>query len=336
MVLVTGATGILGRVIVLELLKRGRSVLAAKRASSNIEEVKHSYRFYTEDANEYFNRIKWIDIDFEDIFSLQQALQGVEEVYHCAGYVSFDPGERRALYQTNIEGTRQLLFAVQESSVKKFCFVSSIAVLDGLDENGEMSENSNYNPKVEHSPYARSKHFAEMEVWRASAEGLNTVIINPGVIVGSGNWNASSGEMFSAFTKYPFAMSGSTPYVDVRDVAETAIQLMEKNCFGERYIIVSESKKILETANFIRKKMGLSPARMVPEIFLKIGYVLSVLLGWLIPKFRMMSKANIDAVTSDYRISNRKIVDELDYHFIPVTESIGFHLQNYISDAKSL
>ena len=64
--------------------------------------------------------------------------------------------------------------------MKKFLFVSSIAVLDGLNENGELDESSDFNPKIDHSAYAISKHFAEMEVWRASAEGLNTVIVNPG------------------------------------------------------------------------------------------------------------------------------------------------------------
>ena len=137
MILVTGATGILGRVIVLELLKRGKTVRATKRKSSNLQEVRKSFQFYTETPNEYFDSIEWIEVDFEDIHSLQNALNGVEEVYHCAAKVSFHPKDEKKLYQTNIEGTKQLLFACQNSSVKKFLFVSSIAVLDGFNENGE-------------------------------------------------------------------------------------------------------------------------------------------------------------------------------------------------------
>ncbi len=334
MVLVTGATGILGRVIVLELLKRGKSVRAAKRISSNINEVKESYRFYTNQPEEYFNKIEWVNVDFEDFESLEKVLIGITEVYHCAAHVSFHPDDRRSMYHTNIEGTRQLLFACEKSSVQKFCFVSSTAVLDGVDDKGETTEDSNYNPKVNHSPYARSKHFSEMEVWRASAEGLQTVIINPGVIIGSGNWQSSSGEMFDAFTRYPYAMSGSTAYVDVRDVAEIAISLMTKNTFGERYIVISESKKILEVANFVREKVGKSKAKILSKTILNIGYFLNMILGWLFPKLRMMSKVNLETVTSHHIVSNQKIRKELDYEFIPVFDSLDFHLTNYISDKK--
>ncbi|MFN8362917.1 MAG: NAD-dependent epimerase/dehydratase family protein [Cloacibacterium normanense] len=250
MVLVTGATGILGRVIVLELLKRGKTVRATKRKSSNLQEVRKSFQFYTETPNEYFDSIEWIEVDFEDIHSLQNALNGVEEVYHCAAKVSFHPKDEKKMYQTNIEGTKQLLFACQNSSVKKFLFVSSIAVLDGLNENGELDESSDFNPKIDHSAYAISKHFSEMEVWRASAEGLNTVIVNPGLIIGSGNWKESSGTLFMEFEKNDYTFSGGTSYVDVRDVAQISIELMEKNIFGERFILVSESAKYEEIGNF--------------------------------------------------------------------------------------
>ena len=92
------------------------------------------------------------------------------------------------MYQTNIEGTKQLLFACQNSSVKKFAFVSSIAVLDGLMKTEILDESSDFNQK---STILRMLflNIFEMEVWRASAEGLNVAIVNPGLIIGSGNWN---------------------------------------------------------------------------------------------------------------------------------------------------
>ena len=332
MILVTGATGILGRVIVLELLKQGKKVRATKRKSSNINDVKHSFQFYTENPEEFFNKIEWIDVDFDDIDSLKTALINVEEVYHCAAKVSFHPDDRKEMYHSNIVGTRNLLFACENSSVKKFCFVSSVAVLDGTDENGKVTEDSNFNPKLHHSKYAKSKHFSEMEVWRASAEGLKTVIINPGVIIGSGNWQSSSGEIFGTFEKFPYAMSGSSNYVDVRDVANIAIALMERNIFGERFLIISEYKKLVEVANLIRQQLGKSQAKVLPKWILNVGYVLNLLLGWLISPLRLLNRINIQAVTSHHLLSNNKIKDRLDYQFIPITESIDFHLKNYLKD----
>ena len=330
MILVTGATGILGRVIVLELLKRGKTVRATKRKSSNLEEVKNSFGFYTENPTEFFNKIEWINVDFEDIFSLQKALVGVEEVYHCAAKVSFHPKDKRKMYKTNIEGTKQLLYASENSSVKKFLFVSSIAVLDGFNENGELDESSDFNPKVDHSSYAISKHFSEMEVWRASAEGLNVAIVNPGLIIGSGNWDESSGTLFMEFEKNDYTFSGGTSYVDVRDVAQISIELMEKNIFGERFILVSESAKYEEIGNSIRQKLGKSPLKLLPNVVLKVGFYLNLLFGWLFSPLKMANKLNVQSVTEFNKISNKKIKEKLNYQFISVEESLAFHLENYI------
>ncbi|MDR6545505.1 nucleoside-diphosphate-sugar epimerase [Chryseobacterium rhizosphaerae] len=334
MVFVTGATGILGRILVLELLKRGKNVRASKRPGSNLNEVRHSYSFYTENPDDFFNKIEWIDVDFNDLNTLQAALKGVEEVYHCATKVSFHPKDEKEMYHTNIKGTENLLFACEGSDVKKFLHVSSVAVLDNFNEKGELDEDSDFNPKIEHSAYAISKHLSEMEAWRASAEGLNVAILNPGMIIGSGNWNQSSGELFSTFADNGFTFAGGSAYVDVRDVANIAIELLKNNIFGERFIIVSENKRFTDLAKQIRTRLGLKDAKVLQESLLNLGRIANILLGWLIPKLKMVTKSNIEAISSFNTISNQKIKDKLKYQFIPVQESIDFHLNNYINDKK--
>ncbi|WP_370896960.1 NAD-dependent epimerase/dehydratase family protein [Chryseobacterium gossypii] len=334
MVFVTGATGILGRVVALELLKRGKSVRASKRSASNLDDVKSSYRFYTENPDEYFSKIEWIDVDFDDISSLQEALKGVDEVYHCAAKVGFDPKDDKEMYHTNAKGTANLLYACENSGVEKFLYISTVAVLDGFNEQGELDEESDFNPKVEHSAYAISKHMAEMEVWRASAEGLNVVIVNPGMIIGSGGWNQSSGQIFPIFENNGFTFSGGSAYVDARDVAGIAVELMERNIFGERFIAVSEKKRYAEIGGQIRKKLGLKEPRVLTEKQLNLGRIANFLLGWLIPKLRIITKSNIESVSSFNTISNKKIREKLDYQFIPVEKSVDFHLNNYINDKK--
>lgn len=330
MILVTGATGILGRVVVLELLKRGKAVRAAKRPTSNLKEVKASFQWYGSNPNELFQKIEWVEVDFENQESLTHALNGVEEVYHCAAKVSFHPKDEKQMYQTNITGTRQLLYACESSSVKKFLLVSSVAVLDGLNEEGMLDETSDFNPKIDHSSYAISKHFSEMEVWRASAEGLQTVIVNPGIIVGSGNWNSSSGMLFKELGERPYTFSGGASYVDVRDVAKVSIELMEKNIFGERFILVSENKKYQEVANIIRQKSGKPAIKVLPNGLLKVGIFLNAVLGWLISSLKMVNAVNVKSVIEFNPISNQKIKKKLNWEFIPLEESLVFHHENYL------
>lgn len=334
MVFVTGATGILGRVIVLELLKKGKNVRAAKRPTSNLNEVRHSYTFYTENPDDFFNRIEWINVDFNDIYSLQEALKDVDEVYHCAAKVSFHPHDEKEMYRTNIKGTENLLYACEGSGVKKFLHVSSIAVLDNFNEKGELDEESDFNPKLDHSAYALSKHLSEMEVWRASAEGLNVVIVNPGIIIGSGNWGNSSGDVFPTFEKNSFTFSGGSSYVDVRDVAEISIELMEKNIFGERFIVIAENRKYAELGKQIRSRLNLKEAKILSDFQLNIGVLANTLFGWFIPALRMATRSNVKSISEMNTVSNEKIKSRLNYQFIPLSESIDFHLNNYINDKK--
>lgn len=334
MVFVTGATGILGRVIVLELLKKGKNVRAAKRPTSNLNEVRHSYTFYTENPDDYFNRIEWVDVDFNDMYSLQEALKEVDEVYHCAAKVSFHPHDEKEMYRTNIKGTENLLYACEGSGVNKFLHVSSIAVLDNFNEKGELDEESDFNPKLDHSAYALSKHLSEMEVWRASAEGLNVVIVNPGIIIGSGNWGNSSGDVFPTFEKNSFTFSGGSSYVDVRDVAEISIKLMEKNIFGERFIVIAENRRYAELGKQIRSRLNLKEAKILSDFQLNIGVLANTLFGWLIPALRMATRSNVKSISEMNTVSNEKIKSRLNYQFIPLSESIDFHLNNYINDKK--
>lgn len=333
MILVTGATGILGRVLALYLLKNGKNVRGTKRPSSDLEEVRHSFSFYTENPDAWFSKIEWVDVDFEDQFSIQKALDGISEVYHCAAKVSFNPADRRDLCKTNIQGTTNLLYACENSSVQKFLHISSIAVLDTPNELGFLDEESEYNSKLDHSDYATSKHFSEMEVWRASAEGLQTIILNPGMIIASGNWKQSSGALIGSFAEENYTFSGGTSYVDVRDVATIAIELMDQNAFGERFILISEEKSYLEVGNEIRKLLNKNPLKVIPDGLLKFALLLNPL-GFIIPKLRMINKVNIKSVTSRSQISNSKIKKKLDYQFISVKDSLAFHVENYKKDHK--
>ncbi|WP_449401279.1 hypothetical protein [Chryseobacterium wanjuense] len=117
-------------------------------------------------------------------------------------------------------------------------------------------------------------------------------------------------------------------------MAKIAVELMEKNIFAERFLVVAENNRYTEIGGQIRKKLGLKEAKVLSRFQLNMGRLANIFFGWLIPKLKMITKSNIESVSSFNTISNQKIKEKLGYQFIPVLESIDFHLNNYINDKK--
>lgn len=332
MVFVTGATGLLGRVIVLELLKQGKSVRASRREQSNLNEMKESLRYYSPDHEFFFGKIEWVNVDLTCKESIIKALMGVEEVYHCAGKVSYDPSEKEEIFHFNINVTVNILKASQLCKIKKFLYVSSSVIFQSVENNGFITEDSKLISEIDNTVYAISKLKADSEVYNAMKSDLNVIIINPGMIIGSGNRNTGSLQFLKLLTTGYYTFSGGTACVDVRDVAKIAILLMEKNRFGERFLIASDNK----TYKDISVMAGSKPEKHIPitlnRSVLTIARVPAVFLRYLFPQFRLLTKENIRFLTSFPRISNRKIINELNYHFIPIEESLTFYTHHFMTD----
>ena len=121
-------------------------------------------------------------------------MQGIEDIYHCAAIVSFDPRKKEAMLHFNPESTVNVVNQALVQDIRKLVHVSSIAALGRTgDPKKEMDEEAEWEDSKYNSAYALSKYLAEMEVWRGMGEGLNAVIVNPGIILG-----ATSGHDLSA------------------------------------------------------------------------------------------------------------------------------------------
>ncbi len=295
MILVTGGTGLVGAHLLYDLVKSGKNVRAIHRESSDVSAAKKVFSYYTsaEDAERLFSKIDWAETGINDIPALTSAFNGIKEVYHCAALISFNPADNQKLRKINIEGTANIVNLCIANSVKKLCYVSSIASLGKSIQNKEITENNPWHPEESHSDYAISKYGAEIEVWRGSQEGLNVVIVNPGIIIGPGFWNSGSGLLFKKVDqglKYHFPKV--TGFVGVKDVVKAMQNTMEQPFKNEQFILVSENKDF----QHVLSKIARSIDKPAPKRKLKKWMIF---LGWIVQKSGRILFGNEQNITRD-------------------------------------
>jgi len=332
MVLVTGATGLVGSHLLLTLLQEGKPVVALKRANSNLKEVETVFSFYTSGYKELFSKIIWREADLQDVLGLDELLKDITTVYHCAALISLNDKDKEALLRSNKTGTANLVNACLKNNVKEFCFVSSIATLQNKDITQNIDETVFWKPVPNQNAYALSKYLAEQEVWRAMEEGLNAVIVNPGVIIGPGNWGRGTGQLVSLSDKgIKFYTEGETGFVAAKDVAAVMAALINKKVFGERFVLVENNYSYKHVIGKIHAGLG-KPA---PNI--KAGRILlemSRTFGFLVPGAYKLSSSTITSLLSRTTYSGKKLGSFLDYRYTPIDEAIAFTSQCYLK-AKS-
>lgn len=325
MILITGATGLVGSFLTLELLKLGRQVRALKRAGSDMTQIRNVFRLYSDDPETLFNRIEWIEGDLMDVYMLEDALEHADDVYHCAALVSFLPRDRRELMQVNTEGTANLVNAALEKKVRKFCYVSSIAAL-GRPERQEdvIDEHLVWKTSRNNSNYAVSKYGGEREVWRGVAEGLDAVIVNPGIILGLAGAAQGSSRLFrvawEGLKVYPTGQNG---FVDVRDVVRAMIALMESDIRNERFILTAENVTYKRLFDLMAAEFGKAGPKIRVNPFLSgIGWRMEWVLSRLKGRKPLITRETARTAVQHYAYSNEKIRQALDFEFIPVEETV--------------
>ncbi len=240
--LVTGGTGIVGVHVLNELLAQGRPVRALVRAGSDRDLVRKVLKHYHADGEARYARIQWAEGDLLDMSSLTDAMDGVQRVFHCAAIVSFDPRDANAMFAHNINGSANVVNAMLETGVPKLCHVSSTATIGSRPDGAANDGSVPFVSDKHSSPYAVSKHEAEMEVQRGIAEGLFAVLVNPCIVLGPGAKGRSSMTMVEHVRKGShYFPPGSNAVVDARDVASAMVELIEKGACGERHLLIGEN-----------------------------------------------------------------------------------------------
>lgn len=331
--LVTGGTGLVGAHLMYFLLQDGQKVRATHRKSSDLNAVLQVFSYYTSEAETLFRKIEWVEANLNDVPALSIAFQGVEFVYHAGAYVSFDPKNFNKLKKSNIEGTANVVNLCLATGVKKLCHVSSIATI-GKSDNETINEEMPWNPDDDNNVYAISKYGAEMEVWRGTQEGLDVVIVNPGVIIGSGFWNKGTGVMFKKVYKgLNYYTTGEMGFVDVIDVAKIIIGLMKSPVKNERFIIVAEDVSYKNLLTKIAESFGKKPPQKeLKSWMLLIAVKADAFRSFITGNKQMLFKSTTKAIVTKRKFSNTKIKATLNYSFKTLDETIKEIVINFKKD----
>jgi dihydroflavonol-4-reductase len=232
MVLVTGGTGFIGAYIISNLVKKGYPVRAIRRSN-------HIPAFI---PKEVLEKVDWVKGDVLDISLLCDAMDNVEAVIHSAAVVSFHARDRHRMYETNIEGTANVVNVALEKKIGRFVHISSVAAVGRTAAGEVVTEEKKWEETRQNTHYAITKRQAELEVWRGFAEGLNGVIVNPSTVIGYGDWHQSSSAIFrNVYKEFPWYTKGINGFVGVEDVAEATVRLMETDFTEQRFILNADN-----------------------------------------------------------------------------------------------
>lgn len=274
-ILVTGGTGFLGSYLLRFLVQNGyTNIKAIKRQNSSLDLV-----------GDIANQIDWVEGELTDWFFLSDCFKDIDWVFHVAALVSFDAKDYKEMQLINVRVTADVVNLSLDNHIQKFCFVSSIAAL-GRSKVGEtLDENAVWKHSPYNSRYGMSKFLGEQEVWRGIEEGLSAVIVNPGMILGSGRWTEGTSRFFSLIDSgFPFIPNGAATWVDVRDVVTAMHHLMTSNVHSERFILVAGVQSYNDffkaVASAIGKKINwISIPSFIQSLILPFAWLIARLSG---------------------------------------------------------
>lgn len=324
MILVTGATGLVGSHLLWQLLQDEEHVVAIRRQSSNLDALYYVFSFYTENPQPYIDKIEWRLADVLDTASIHKAMENINVVYHCAAVVSLGNNENSML-ETNVKGTINIIEAALHAGVDKLCFVSSIAACGSAANSDLIDEGTSWKYNAHRTAYSQSKYLSEQEVWKATNQGLKTVIVNPGVILGVSANSSGSSQLFTQVKKgLPFFSYGGSGYVDVRDVARAMIQLTKSEISGERFILVSENCSNKEILTLMAKGFGKRPPQLgiAKSLLMAIGF-LSEIAGSIFHFSPVIDRSTARSISHRSYYSSRKIQETIGFKFAPISQCVN-------------
>ena len=319
----------IGAHLLYDLVSKGEKVRALKRPGSSLKRIEKIFSFYNSEYRLILDKIEWVEGDILDKEGLRPLLAEVDQIYHLAAIISFDPRERDEIIHNNTLGTANLVDLALSLGISKFCHVSSIAAIGTPPEGIEASEDHAWRNTREHSAYTESKYLSEMEVWAAILQGLNAVIINPSVVLGPGDWKSGSSVLFpKIWSGLKFYTKGGTGFVDVRDVTTAMQLLMSENSWetvkNQRFILNAENVLFRDILDAMAKYLKVKPPKyLAGRMLLGIARRGSSLKRLLTGTPPSITRDTARSATALSYYDGSKISRTIGFEYTPIDVSIG-------------
>jgi dihydroflavonol-4-reductase len=318
-VIVTGATGHIGNVLVRELLAEDAVVRVLvlpdddKRplAGLNVEIVYG---------------------DITDLVSLKSAFTGAESVFHLAGIVTIMPGMASVLERVNVGGMRTVIAACRASGVHRLVYTSSIHAMAEPPHGTVIDESQPFDPDRVLGDYARSKARATLLLLdEVSKGGLDAVICCPTGVIGPWDYGISNiGQLILDFASGQLKsyVSGAYDFVDVRDVARGLILAAEKGQPGRHYIFSGTQVHVPELMEELASGIGYpAPTYRIPTVIARTAGILASMYYRLLRRKPVFTAYSIDVLRSNSLVSSARAREELGFTSRPWQDSIRDHME---------
>lgn len=313
MILVTGATGHIGNVLVRALCGRGEHVRAlmlpddcgAAIAGLDVECVTGNVL----DSN-----------------SLTRAMQGIDLVYHLAGIISIVPGHEELMWRVNVDGVHNVAQAALHSGVRRVVHVSSIHAFTSMPQGTVVDETTPLALDAPTGSYNRTKAEGTMRMLDAAHHGLDAVIVCPTGIIGPHDYLQSEmGVLIQGFARRQMhvLIDGAYDFVDVRDVVRGLLQAAQHGETGELYILSGYNIPLTHLRRIVQDLMGIhTPSFIVPFGLAKVtARLMEYVYRWTksTPRFTTYS---LNTVRENVIFSHAKATHAFGYRPRPLRETL--------------
>ena len=305
MIVVTGATGHIGNVLVRTLLSQGEKVRVFLLPGEPTDSL-DGLHYETARGNVLNKK------------SLEAAFKGAKAVFHLAGIIAITPGKRKLLYDVNVQGTKNVINACLKMKVKRLIYTSSIHAFVEPPRHKIIDETQLIIPEGVNGHYAKSKAIATLDILRAvKKRNLDAVICCPSGVIGPYDYNISEmGRMIIDFgrKKLKAYINGAYDFVDVRDVVNGLIAAWKKGRKGEIYILSGEQIKIKEILNNLQNASGVNPPDFVLPAWIAIATSPFAILHYKLRRQKPIFTAySVKTLRSNSKTDHTKARHELGY-----------------------